>query len=93
MKENKTDVELDYSTILCSCHTPEHMLLLNFNKEDQEIYLSYHLCSLPFWERLITGIKYIFGYRSKYGEYGEFIISKYNYKQFKTIIDFFENEN
>jgi len=43
----------------------------------------------PFWKRVVIGIKYIFGYRSKYGE---FIISKDNYKQFKEILTFFEDE-
>jgi hypothetical protein len=78
----------EYSTILCSCNFSEHLLILHFNKDDKEIYLEYHLCSLPFWKRVIIGIKYILGYRSKYGEYGEFIISKDNYKQFKEILTF-----
>ena len=82
----------EYSTILCSCNFSEHLLILHFNKDDKEIYLEYHLCSLPFWKRVVIGIKYIFGYRSKYGEYGEFIISKDNYKPFKEILTFFEDE-
>lgn len=38
----------DYSTILCDCNNPEHLILLQYNNIDKQIYLNYHLCSLPF---------------------------------------------
>lgn len=82
-----------YTTILCSCKNSEHLVLLHYDSDDKMVYMEYHLCTLPFWKRIIVGIKYIFGFRSKYGEYGELIITEDNYKEFKPIIDFFENEN
>ena len=83
----------DYSTILCNCKDSEHMIVLHYMDDEEfgkEIYMEYHLPLLPFWSRLLLSIKYLFGFRSKYGAYGELIITKHNYKEFKPIIDFFE---
>ena len=40
-----------------------------------------HLAKRSFLERLIYGIKYIFGYQCKYGAFDEFIFKKEHSKQ------------
>ena len=62
----------------CACHLNEHQInLLYWAKDaDSELYLSPHLCPFPFWTRLWLGIKYILGYRSRYGDYAGLVLFK-----------------
>lgn len=51
--------------IECECHNPEHRITLTHypktESEDSELYLGYVLKKPEcFWDRLITGIYYIF---------------------------------
>lgn len=67
---------MDEQLIICSCHNVEHQVIIYYDKEDNVAYAEYHLCKLPFWQRLKYGIKYIFGYQSRYGAFDEMIIDK-----------------
>ena len=71
----------------CACYSNEHIILLDANKEDKEIYLSIHLARLPWYERIIHAIKYIFGYGCKYGNFEEIIITEKNAKKIKEYIE------
>jgi hypothetical protein len=56
--------------ISCSCNSPEHILVFNLNKEDKEIYTSVFLHQYrSFYERTLVAVKYVFGYKSKYGHW------------------------
>jgi len=46
-----------------------------------EMFIRIHLCKRPFWQRVKYGIKYIFGYKSKYGAFDEIITSKKEFQQ------------
>ena len=67
--------ELD-EHIICGCYNVEHSIFFRTIDGDDDVYMSIHLVPLPFFKRLINGIKYIFGYRSKYGDFDEIIITK-----------------
>lgn len=73
------------STLLIDdCHSPEHQIILNTFPEDEEdnsVYLQIHLVELPFWKRLIRGVRYIFGYKCKYGHFDEMLFDKTEFKQ------------
>lgn len=58
----------------CQCHSDEHVLRLTLSLDDDPvIYSSVFLGSYPWgWRRIWTGIKYIFGYKCKYGHWGCF---------------------
>jgi hypothetical protein len=63
----------------CSCYDPEHIAILTYfePKENGDfLYLSIHLCDYQnIFQRIWAGLKYIFGYKSKYGEYDELVLS------------------
>ena len=65
-----------YDIILCECNCDEHQIIFKYDddKDWENIYISYHLQSNHFWERLKSGIKHIFGYKSRYGNFGELIL-------------------
>jgi len=54
----------------CECGADEHTLRFVLDKEDPRIYTSIFLHQYrPGWKRVWTGIKYILGYKSKYGHW------------------------
>jgi hypothetical protein len=65
--------------LICECSSVEHQIVFQPFKEDNGetiIYASIYLWDYSFWKRLIMGIKYIFGYKCKYGQWEEFILTK-----------------
>ena len=61
----------------CDCHSVEHITRFSYYEKDpHEIYLETHLTNYNnFWKRVWVAIKYIFGYRSKYGDFDCMILS------------------
>lgn len=65
----------------CSCTDMEHMFRLTHYADDDigegDLYMSFYLYSYSsFLKRVWTGVKYMFGYRSRYGEFGEIILDE-----------------
>lgn len=84
----KTDI------IICDCKSTEHQIVINFDDTDnlKMVYLHIHLANHKnFFKRLLIGIKYVFGYKSKYGQWDEFIITKDNYSKLKNITNFIDS--
>lgn len=61
--------------LTCACHSNEHTIIVHKDEEDNVFYFSIFLKELGFVERLKLGIKYIFGYKCKYGHFEEIIIT------------------
>lgn len=61
--------------LLCECNSSDHQLIMNHDEEDNTVYCHVHLASRPFLKRLWYGIKYIFGYKCRYGHWDEFIFN------------------
>jgi len=59
----------DEQYFTCACSSMEHTLRLSYY-DDEEIYLEIFLDSGPWYKRLVNGIKYIFGFKSRYGDFG-----------------------
>lgn len=60
----------------CSCHSPEHTLRIWFDDDEDYpcIYASVFLDSDPWYDRIWKGLKYILGYKSRYGHFAEFLL-------------------
>lgn len=84
MKENEI--------LVCACHSTEHQIVIQKDEEDNLLYCSIHLSPLPWYERLINGIKYIFGYRCCYGDFDEFVFNQSHIQYLKEMIKFLEPE-
>ena len=72
--------------IICACHSPEHQLLIRTIDGDDDVYLSMYLVPLSFFKRLRYGLKYIFGYRCKYGAFDEIIITREHVGKIEKIV-------
>ena len=73
--------------LICACHNSEHQILIHKDIIDGEVYMDIHLAKRSFLERLIYGIKYIFGYQCKYGAFDEFIFKKEHSKQLIDVVN------
>jgi hypothetical protein len=67
--------------IECKCHSLEHLLVIDadFSLEyGPELYFCVHLSPLPWHKRIINAAKYIFGHRSNFGDFDEFLLDSKN---------------
>lgn len=67
---------MDKNILVCECGSTEHQIVIYHDVEEKEVYCHIHLSDVPFFKRLIRGIRYIFGYKCKYGHWDEFIFNK-----------------
>ena len=73
--------------IVCECFSLEHLVCLSYFEGDDEAYIHIHLAQETFWTRVWHALKYIFGYRCRYGDFDEFLIGPKNVTQFKQFFD------
>jgi len=67
-----TNYNIEYME--CRCMSPEHLLKFHLDLEDGDLCLDFHLADwTPWYKRIWTAVKYVFGYKSKYGDFDEFI--------------------
>ena len=52
-----------------------------------------HLAKKSFWKRLVYGVKYIFGYKSKYGAFDSFELHANHANQLLEIINHLTDEH
>lgn len=83
-ESNKSINEL----FICQCYSPEHQLIFSYFPEDENVYVSVHLIpEYRLWKRIWMAIKYIFGYRSCYGHFDEFIFKKSDAEKLQKVVD------
>jgi hypothetical protein len=92
---------MDTELIICQCHSTDHQFIFLYDEDvdkegnvtDRTVYIHTHLRTFGFWTRLKYGIKYIFGYRSRYGEFDEFIIKPEDVSKFENVVKFMKGEH
>ena len=72
---------------LCQCGSPDHVFYVEYDEEWKEVFMYAHLRKKSFWNRLKYGIKYIFGYQSRYGAFDEVILRQEDLHKLQKIID------
>lgn len=72
---------------ICDCENTEHQIIFSWFEDDDvaNVYATIHLCKKSFWKRLKYGIKYIFGYKCRYGAFDEFIFCPDDARKLKKI--------
>jgi hypothetical protein len=64
---------LSYQVFVCECSSMEHQIVFSYDADENQVYCLIYLTSYSFWNRLKSGMKYIFGYHCRYGHWDEFI--------------------
>lgn len=60
----------------CSCGSNEHFFIIERFDDQEEIYLSVYLDQPRFLRRIINAIKYVLGYKSRYGQFSEICLDQ-----------------
>jgi len=66
------------TTLYCACSSNEHQISLESDECEgvKDLYLAFHLAQAkPWYRRIVNAIKYVFGYRCKYGDFDEFLFT------------------
>lgn len=83
---------MKHRLFICKCDNVEHQLIFSYFEDFdncKEVYVSVHLYpETNIWKRFINGIKYIFGYRSKYGHFDEFIFNEGDVHKLEEIVKY-----
>lgn len=58
---------------VCRCFSIEHSFVVSSDEED--VLIEVHLAALPFWKRLLHAARYVVGYKSKWGDFEEILLS------------------
>lgn len=82
--------------LLCSCYSSDHQIIIHLDQGGDlfppEAYVHIHLVKRSFWYRVKYGLKYIFGYKSIYGAWDEFILDKTHVKSLLEIAKHLDDE-
>jgi len=72
----------------CICHSPEHTLHIEYASDTNNLIFSINLnqCRNVF-KRIWVAIKYIFGYKCKYGQWDVFELDNSDVPRFKEILN------
>lgn len=72
----------------CECHSPEHTLRFAWDDEDNQIYTEVYLSQYRnFFKRLWVALKYVFGYRCKYGHWDCFLMQSKDAERLRALLD------
>ena len=75
--------------IECNCSSEEHVLRFIVDKEEDAVYVHHFLANGPWYKRIMPGIKYIFGKKSKYGHFDETVLDREQaHRLIKILADF-----
>lgn len=82
--------DMESKSFICQCDSPEHQLTFNYFPDERggDVYLWIHLKPDSFWKRIKNAVKYIFGHRSIYGDFDEFIFKKEDANKLQAIVDY-----
>lgn len=80
--------------LICKCHSLDHMIVFTWwgDDEEKEVYVEIHLSPLGFWERLKHAIKYVFGYRSRYGDFDSIIIREEDAPKLEKVVEYLKKQ-
>lgn len=81
---------MDREVLICQCHNLEHQVTFSWlgNNEDGDVYMEVHLKPFGLWQRIKNGIRYIFGHRSKYGDFDDMILKKEDAWKLEKIVEY-----
>lgn len=72
----------------CACYSDEHTLKFSYDPDENELFASVYLNQYRhFWKRIWVAVKYVFGYRSKYGHWDCFLLRPEDADRLKALLD------
>ncbi len=87
MRNINDKLETKSTVLICECSSREHQIIIEHDNEDNLTYCHIHLVKNGFCRRLKAGLKYIFGYKCRYGQWEEFIFKPEHANQLRELSD------
>jgi len=79
---------MDQQVMICECNSLEHQVIFWYDEEDGYLYCEPHLTTHKnFIVRLWRGLKYAFGYKSRFGDWDSTIFKKDDLEKLRTYLD------
>lgn len=76
---------------VCDCGDAEHQFIVSYFDDtvdpDDFTYVQIHLNQLPFWQRLVAGVRYVLGRQSRFGAFGEILLSPSECERLAAILE------
>ncbi len=74
--------------VQCACYTNEHLVKVVYEPEENEICIEVHLHTWhSIFRRIWVGLKYVFGYKSRFGQWDTVIVRPGDYKRLADIFN------
>ena len=71
----------------CDCHSDEHTLSFSWDDEENLLYTSVYLNQYrSFLRRIWVAVKYVFGYKSRYGDWDCFLLRREDAKRLEALL-------
>lgn len=93
------DLKKTKEVLICDCQSTDHQILLMYSEDEYSTgetfptcYAHIHLNRRPFWERVKYGIKYIFGYKCRFGAFDEFLFNPDDVEKLEKLVKYLKNE-
>lgn len=83
----------DEFVFICDCQSTEHQIIFQMWKQDfanddcRYVSATVHLIHCSFLKRLVGGIKYIFGHKSRFGNFDEFLFQPEDADNLQKVVD------
>jgi hypothetical protein len=95
MEEERSKIKTETEVFICECYSMDHQCKFwhdTTEYEDgtkfDELYFIPHLTTHnSFWKRLWHGLKYAFGYTSRYGAWDEMLFSTEDQKKLRDYLN------
>lgn len=79
--------EKNEEILVCACSSLEHQVIIRGYSDGDELYVNIHLNSSDnIFKRIWIGIRFIFGYKSRFGEWDEFVLTKEHLPKLEKVV-------
>ena len=81
---------MERQLFVCQCENTEHQLIFSYfsDDEDRDLFVTIHLKpERNIFKRIKNAVKYIFGYRSRFGDFEEFLFKKEDANRLQAIVN------
>ena len=74
----------------CACYSNEHLLKFIYDREELELWAGIFMRDRRWCSRIWLAIKYIVRYKSRYGQWGNWILMEDDVDRFITMLTVFK---
>jgi len=76
----------------CQCYSDEHTLKFLIDEEEKDLYVSIFLNQYRnIFKRIWVAIKYVFGYKCKYGHWDTWMLREEDFKRLQQLLKEYEH--